>query len=73
MNDVRRRLRAVIEHALPYFDRPTEERWKIGFQRDLAAAKAVRQHADAEIAHDVSRETQMRGSFARADKRLAGQ
>lgn len=67
MSDLIRRVRAAIEEALPWFDRAAEERWKVGFERDLASSRATR-----ELADEITRQDVMRGSFQRADKRLAG-
>lgn len=55
MRSVLARLRAAIEEALPYFDRAAEERWKVGFERDLASARATRSLAETEMGRQERR------------------
>jgi hypothetical protein len=55
MHELRRRLRAAIEHVLPWFDRAAENRWRVGFERDLASSRATRAHAEREIGRQERR------------------
>lgn len=66
MVEVPERLRRLLERVVPWFDRKAEERWKVGFERDLAASRAIRAHAD----RTMGRDQLMRDSFTRAGQRL---
>ena len=50
MPDLRHRVRAMLEAALPWWDRAAEDRWKVGFERDLASSRLTRAHAESELA-----------------------
>ena len=50
MPDLRRWLRDALENALPWFDRAAENRWRAGFERDLASSRETRADADRELA-----------------------
>jgi hypothetical protein len=55
MPDLRLRIRSALESALPWFDRAAENRWRVGFERDLAASRATRAHAEREIGRQERR------------------
>ena len=49
MPDLRQRVRAMLEAALPWWDRAAEDRWKVGFERELASSRLTRAHAETEL------------------------
>ena len=49
MPEIRQRVRAMLEAALPWWDRAAEDRWRAGFERDLASSRLTRARAESEL------------------------
>ena len=68
----RRRLEDWIEDVLPYLDRARSRRREEQFARQLAKSRVVRAEANIAIVESRrARREHMRGSYQRADSRLA--
>ena len=67
-----RRLELWLEHVLPYLDPARERRRRERFDRQVARSHQVQAEAVTAIAEARrSRREHMRGSFQRADDRIA--
>ena len=69
----RRRLEDWVEDVLPYLDRARSRRREDQFKRQLAKSRFIRAEATIAIVEArKARREHMRGSYQRADDRLAG-
>jgi len=56
MTDLRGSIRRLVERALPWFDRDTEDRASRAFEQQRHASRIVRQHAQSAILRDAYRD-----------------
>ena len=69
---LRDRIEAWLEDALPYLDHARERRREEQFKRQLAKSRVVQQEANVAITEArKARREHMRGSYQRANDRLA--
>ncbi len=69
---LRSRIEDWLEEVLPYTDRATARRRQERFERQMAKASVIQAEAITEIVNaQRDRRAHMRGSFQKADDRLA--